>query len=109
MDLESLKIDRSSETRFRSANGGRGMGRIVLLIIVLVLGWLFRAPVMGFVDDLRLPSVEVIVVQRTSPLAASAVSGTAANGYVVARVRAALSADTPGRIVERSKRSNGNR
>lgn len=100
MDLESLKIDRSSETRFRSANGGRGMGRIVLLIIVLVLGWLFRAPVMGFVDDLRLPSVEVIVVQRTSPLAASAVSGTAANGYVVARVRAALSADTPGRIVE---------
>jgi RND family efflux transporter MFP subunit len=38
-------------------------------------------------------------VRRTAA-AAAAVSGAAANGYIVARTRAALSADTPGRIVE---------
>jgi RND family efflux transporter MFP subunit len=55
---------------------------------------------MEWIDSVRLPKVDTIVVARTTPLAASAVSGTAANGYVIAGVKAALSADTPGRIVE---------
>lgn len=76
------------------------MGWIVFLLFAAVIVWLFRAPAMRVVDNLRLPAVSVVTVQRSNPLAASAVSGTAANGYVVARVRAALSADTPGRIVE---------
>ena len=48
----------------------------------------------------RLPEVEVELVIRRSPAAVGAVSGAAANGYIVARTRAALSADTPGKIVE---------
>ena len=57
-------------------------------------------PLAAQLDTLRLPRVSYVVVERSNPLEAAAVSGTAANGYVVARVRAALSADTPGRIVE---------
>ena len=49
---------------------------------------------------LRLTQVETLRVIATSPAAAAAMKGTAANGYVVARTRAALSADSPGRIVE---------
>src|SRR5262245_65652890 len=53
---------------------------------------------------MRLPSVRVIQVSLSSPLVSSAVQGTSANGYVVAERRAALSADTPGRIVEMNVR-----
>ena len=40
------------------------------------------------------------MVTESNPAAAAAVRGTAANGYVVASRRAALSSDIPGRIVE---------
>ncbi len=71
-------------------------------MLLLVAGGLalFWRPLRERVDRLRLPEVSVLQVSQSSSLAASAVQGTAANGYVVARVRAALSADTPGRIVE---------
>jgi len=74
--------------------------RLALLLGLALLLFLFRRPILGAIDRLRLPEVRVLVVSASSPLAAGAVQGTAANGYVVARVRAALSADTPGRIVE---------
>ncbi|MCK6446614.1 MAG: efflux RND transporter periplasmic adaptor subunit [Planctomycetes bacterium] len=98
-DLHRLKIDRSG-----SAPRGRKtrfpIGWTLFVVVVAVLVWLFREPLLRRVDRLRLESVRSFVVQKTSPLAASAVSGTAANGYIVAARRAALSADTPGRIVE---------
>jgi RND family efflux transporter MFP subunit len=62
--------------------------------------WLFHAPLSRRIDDLRLTHVRAQRVVASTAAAAAAVSGTAANGYVVARTRAALSADTPGRIVE---------
>jgi len=99
MDLEPLKIDRSGKQE-RQRRRGLPLGRIVALIVVVVLIWLFHAPLLRLADRVRLPEVRVVRVQRSSPLAAAAVSGTAANGYVVAEKRAALSADTPGRIVE---------
>jgi len=105
-ELEALKIDRSGSGPSRS--GGRrgrarrrgGLGWLVFVAVAALAGWLFRAPLLRAVDRGRLPQVETVQVRRTSALAASAVSGTAANGYIVASVRAALSADTPGRIVE---------
>ena len=98
MDLQPLKIERS---KARGRTGpSRWFGRgLVLLALVAVL-FLFWRPIRERVDRLRLPEVRVVQVALASPLAASAVQGTAANGYVVAAVRAALSADTPGRIVE---------
>lgn len=98
-DLASLKIERSPRRR----SGGSGFGRFVpwlLLLLAAAAVWLFRAPLVAKLDALRLPEVEVVRVEKSSAAAASAVSGTSANGYVVASRRAALSADTPGRIVE---------
>ena len=102
MDLNRLKIDRAP----RSSRQGRGrsrspwFGRVVLVLVVGTLLWLFRGPLVGWLDRLRLPEVEVSRVFKRSPAAAGAMAGAASNGYVVASTRAALSADTPGRIVE---------
>ncbi len=101
MDLEPLKIDRSgaAEQRRRTRRA-TWLGWAALLALLCAAGWLFRGRVSAALDRVRLPEVSVVRVTRTSAAAAAAVSGTAANGYVVARTRAALSADTPGRIVE---------
>jgi len=98
-ELEALKIDRSRSAPRRRRRSS-GLGWLVSAAAVAGVAWLFRTPLLRAVDELRLPEVETVQVRRTSALAASAVSGTAANGYIVASVRAALSADTPGRIVE---------
>jgi RND family efflux transporter MFP subunit len=99
-DLSQLKIDRSTSRSRRR----RGWGGLIAWAVVLALAgaglWLFRKPLLGTVDRLRLPEVQVVHVRKQSALAATAVSGTAGNGYIVASKRAALSADTPGRIVE---------
>jgi len=70
------------------------------LVLILTTGWLFQRPVIRFLDQFRLPHVRVIRVAKSHPATIGAVAGTAANGYVVAARRAALSADAPGRIVE---------
>jgi RND family efflux transporter MFP subunit len=101
MDVHPLKIDRDAPARKKRAS--RRPAWIAPLVVVLALGavfWLFQTPIMGFVDGLRLPEVSVQRVTKRSAVAAAAVAGTSANGYVVAKTRAALSADTPGRIVE---------
>jgi RND family efflux transporter MFP subunit len=101
LDREALKIDRSgAATRRRRRRRSSLVGWAALLGLLLGGGWLFRAPLTELLDRLRLPEVRLARVTRTSAAAAAAVAGTAANGYVVARTRAALSADTPGRIVE---------
>ena len=103
MDVEALKIDRSGRsakaTRARSARSP-WFGRGVALVVLLGLGWLFRAPIQGVVDAIRLPQVRILQVVRSHPATAGAVRGTAANGHIVAARRAALSADTAGRIIE---------
>lgn len=53
-----------------------------------------------FLDKVRLPQVRSMVVVEATPASAAAARGTAANGYVVAARRAALSSDVPGRIVK---------
>jgi RND family efflux transporter MFP subunit len=69
-------------------------------VIAATLLLLFWGPVTGLVGTVGVPVVETARVVRSNPAAAGAVRGLAANGYVVAARRAALSADTPGRIVE---------
>jgi len=98
MDLNRLKIDRAP--RARSGARGSLVKWVVVVGVLAGIGWFLRVPVMRFYDRITLPSVQVVRAVKTSPLAASAVSGTAANGYIVAARRAALSADTPGRVVE---------
>jgi len=110
LDLERLKIDRagsgsgpgsaSRSRRRRRRAASRWVVRGVLIALLASGAWYFRAPLRAFVDRFALPAVEVAVVVERGPEAAAAASGAAANGYIVARTRAALSADTPGRIVE---------
>jgi RND family efflux transporter MFP subunit len=98
MDLKRLKIDRGE--RPRPAARRRSYKWLAVLAVAAVVVWFLRAPLGRFYDRLTLPAVAIERAVSTSPLAASAVSGTAANGYIVAARRAALSADTPGRVVE---------
>lgn len=99
MDLDRLKIDRGTAPAPRRRTR-LPVGWIGTLLVLAGLAYLFHEPALDLVDRMRLPEVDVVRVRRSSGLAASSVSGTAANGYIVARHRAALSADTPGRIVE---------
>ena len=107
MDIQSLKIDRAGGPARRGKAGRRGRsgpfgwlvpGIAVLALAAVVYG--LRAPLGAFIDRLSLPRVELYAARTGRPADAGAVRGTAANGYVVASRRAALSADTPGRIVE---------
>jgi len=103
MDLHSLQIDRGPATTAspaRRRRSGPWPLRFVLLLLAAALAWLFWPMLAGFSDRIRLPEVKTMLVAETSPAAAAAVSGTAANGYIVAARRAALSSDVPGRIVE---------
>jgi len=103
VDLQALKIDRGAKakpTRPGRRPKSPWFGRVVLLAILAGAIWLFRTPAMRWIERFTLPEVQVVEVRPPSRSAAGAVRGTAANGYVVAARRAALSADTPGRIVE---------
>ncbi|MGE0712152.1 MAG: efflux RND transporter periplasmic adaptor subunit [Planctomycetota bacterium] len=101
MDLEPLKIDRSSRAAPARRRSGAGAA-LPFVFVALAAGalWLFWQPLRRTLDRVRLPRVRTVRAERASPAAAGAVAGLAANGYVVAARRAALSADTPGRIVE---------
>ncbi len=97
MDLASLKIDR--EPRKRSDRRFPVVKWLVILAVLAGLGYALRVPLRRLFERVALPEVSVARASKTNPLTASAVSGTAANGYVVASRRAALSADISGRIV----------
>jgi RND family efflux transporter MFP subunit len=98
-DLQSLKIDRSSTER-RGGRRSRGWGLWIFLALLLGGLWLFRAPIQRLVESVSLREVRVTTAIKQSAGAATMVSGAAANGYIVASRRAALSADAPGRVVE---------
>lgn len=100
MDLQKLQIDRTKARGPARRSQSRWFGRLVFLAVVAGVLFLFHRPLLRLADRFRLPEVRVLEVSLSRAAAAGAVQGTAANGYIVARTRAALSADTPGRIVE---------
>jgi multidrug resistance efflux pump len=100
VDLQQLSIDRSKTRAPARRSQSRWFGRLLFLAILGGALFLFWRPLSGLIDRLRLPEVRILEVSASRPSAVGAVQGTAANGYIVARTRAALSADTPGRIVE---------
>ncbi len=93
-DLSRLRIERAP-----TAPTGRASRVLwvvdVLLVLAAGLVLAFRAGLLG-----GPPRVETARVVRSG--GAAAVSGTTANGYVVARRQAALSTDIEGRLVELS-------
>ncbi|MCU0867694.1 MAG: efflux RND transporter periplasmic adaptor subunit [Planctomycetes bacterium] len=102
MDLQSLKIERKPQPV--RTGGSRWPLRLVVLAVLGGAAWLFLPQLLGLADRVRLPAVRTHLVRESTPAAAAAVRGTAANGYVVAARRAALSSDVPGRIVEMAVR-----
>lgn len=98
MDLQDLKINRQPTTKRRRTSPWPW--RIGILAILAGAGWVLWPMASNFFDQLRLPQVKTFRVQEVAASAAAAVRGTAANGYIVAARRAALSSDVPGRIVE---------
>ncbi len=99
MSLQDLKIDRAPKRPSRR-RGNPWIGRGIVLAVIAGLGWLFWPPISRSLDRLTLPVVQTVRVTETHPASLGAVRGAAANGYIVAARRAALSADTPGRIIE---------
>ena len=99
MDLQSLKIDRGQRAAPRSRRNPWPL-RTVAAALLVAAAWLLWPQLQSASDRLRLPEVQTFLVSEAAPAAAAAARGTAANGYVVAARRAALSSDVPGRIVE---------
>lgn len=98
-DLQSLRIERAP-ARARKGRSGGWFGRILLLAVLAAALFFFRGPLVQLFERLNLPEVRATVALQQSAGAAVSVAGASANGYIVASRRAALSADTPGRIVE---------
>ncbi len=104
MDLAKLRIDRGSGPKRAHRRRSPWLLRGAFLVAAGLGIWFFRVPLLGTIDGLRVTEVELATAVLVDPGAraaeVAAASGAAANGYVVARRRAALSADTPGRITE---------
>lgn len=88
-DLNRLRIDRTP-----TAKSSRGPFMLILLVLISYIGW----KEWPSVSEDSQAQYETARVQRRG--GAKARAGTAANGYIVARRRAALSTDIPGRLVE---------
>ena len=89
-DLHQLRIDREPPA---VANPSK---RPFLLLLILITGYIGWKEWPQATETGR--QVRVAAVERRGGIAVA--TGTAANGYVVARRRAALSTDIPGRLVE---------
>ncbi len=91
-DLSRLRIEREVAAPPR-ARRWRWAALLLLLLAAAAGAWLLRGAL-----PFGPPRVQVARATRSG--GAAAVSGTAANGYVVARRQAALSTDIQGRLVE---------
>ncbi|MEO1698281.1 MAG: efflux RND transporter periplasmic adaptor subunit [Planctomycetota bacterium] len=106
MELDKLTIDRGPGPRRATR---RSTKIVPIALLAAVLGGLYLAAPMirqrlsaapAEAPEVAVARAELVDLARARPATAGTESATSANGYVVARRRAALSADTPGRIVE---------
>ncbi|MFT5198388.1 MAG: HlyD family secretion protein [Planctomycetota bacterium] len=97
VDLSKLKINREPS---QAVARKRPVWRWVFLVLFTLTGWWFRSPLERFFEEARLPKVQVVEAYEPDARSQAMASGLSAGGYVVARKRAALSSDVPGRIVE---------
>jgi len=95
-DVGALRIDRSKPR----SGSGKWFARLMGLAALICVFQFVVRPFIAKVSDLATPEVQVAIVARENPSARASLTGVASNGYIVARTRAALSADTPGRVVE---------
>ncbi len=100
VEVEKLKIERKDELSDLGTRGPRWTRWAIALLLLLVIGFFLRDTLTAMVERMTQPEVRTQKIERKAPASAAQVAGASANGYIVARVRAALSADTPGRIVE---------
>ncbi|MCA8961286.1 MAG: efflux RND transporter periplasmic adaptor subunit [Planctomycetes bacterium] len=91
-DLSRLRIDRSSP----DAAHRRGSSPLLWLVLLALIGYLAWERLAPLSDDA--PIVDLASVVRTG--GGPPPTGIAANGYVVARTRAAISTDIQGRLVQ---------
>lgn len=100
MSVEYKPIPPSERAR-RSGGRGPAWMKWVLLLLALAVAWLaFGRDLAGKFAEAGRPLVKTARVEQRSAGQVAAALGASANGYIVAKKRAALSADTPGRIVE---------
>lgn len=100
MSAEYKPIPPSERAR-RSGGRGPAWMKWALLLLALATAWLaFGRDIAGKFADAGRPVVKTARVEQRSAGQVAAALGASANGYIVAKKRAALSADTPGRIVE---------
>jgi RND family efflux transporter MFP subunit len=90
-DLSRLRIDRDAPPPSASPARRRVVGILaaVLVLVVAIVGWVLFAP--------RPIDVQVGTVEATGGGSVTG-SGITANGYVVARTKASVSAKVPGRL-----------
>jgi RND family efflux transporter MFP subunit len=93
-DLSRLRIERGPA---RPRSRSRALVWVVVAALLGAAAWAFRDRLAGSLPGAAAPEVSVATVRRTGPARASEV---VANGYVVARRRAALSTVLSGRLVE---------
>ncbi|MCB9896814.1 MAG: efflux RND transporter periplasmic adaptor subunit [Planctomycetes bacterium] len=92
-DLSRLRIERAP-----SRGSGTGRGGWIAFVLLLLASGAYVAWREGLIARDERPRVSLGRVERSEQVVAR--SGTSANGYIVARKRAALSTDIQGRIVE---------
>ena len=92
-DLSRLQIRRDAPPPVRSAL----IRNLVIVAVAIALG----AAVWFYMQNASVPVVQTVTVTSSTGPGASSDGGTAvtANGYVVARTKASVSAKTPGRLV----------
>src|SRR5688572_5185760 len=93
-EVELLRIPRK-EKRAAPRRKKRGLGWVILLLILGGLGFLVWPRVAPLVARWRAPLVKTGAVVKTRPGASAEL--TTASGYVVARKKAALSSKLSGR------------
>jgi HlyD family secretion protein len=100
MSAEYKPIPAADRARRSGGRTSPWMKWLLLLLAIAVLWMAFGQALVERVTDAGKPVVKTARVEQRSAGQVAAAVGASSNGYIVAKKRAALSADTPGRIVE---------